>query len=77
MTNMKDLADWMENTGTDIYQHVKFGAILVPSKDLVLDAAAMRQSAQQAENLQIIEVEGCSHLITADRPDSIPPLPAV
>ncbi|MAB25880.1 alpha/beta fold hydrolase [Pseudomonas neustonica] len=77
VTNMKDLADWMENTGTDIYQHVKFGAILVPSKDLVLDAAAMRQSAQQAENLQIIEVEGCSHLITADRPDSIPPLPAV
>jgi len=77
MDNIHDLASWMENTGSDIYQHVKYGAILVPSKDRVLDASAMRTSAQQAENLQIIEVEGCSHLITADRPDAIPPLPGV
>nr|AGT96415.1 esterase [uncultured bacterium] len=75
VNNIKDLADWMDSTGTDIYQHVKFGAILVPSHDLILNASAMLQSAQQAESLQIIEVEGCSHLITADRPDSIPPLP--
>ncbi|MEH6565981.1 MAG: alpha/beta hydrolase [Halopseudomonas sp.] len=75
VSNIKDLAQWMENNGSDIFQHVKFGAILIPSHDRILNAEAMRQSAQQAENLQIIEVQGCSHLITADRPDSIPALP--
>ena len=34
----------------------------------------MRRSADQAENLQIIQVPDCSHLITQDRPDCIPPL---
>ncbi len=77
VTNMDDLAKWMDSTGSDIYQHVKYGAILVPTKDRVLQVAAMRASAQQAENLQIIDVADCSHLVTADRPDAIPPLSGV
>ncbi len=74
LANLKDMADWMANTSTDIYQHVKRGAILVPGNDKVLKSAAMLASAQQAENLQIIEIEGGSHFVLADHPDSIPPL---
>jgi pimeloyl-ACP methyl ester carboxylesterase len=72
--NILDLADWMQNNTPDIYQHVRRGAIMVPSRDRILDPRAMLRSAQQAESLQIIEIDGCSHLITADRPDCIPPL---
>lgn len=72
--NILDLADWMERTPTDIYQHLQRGAILVPEKDRILQAEAMRRSAEQAANLQIIQIPDCSHLITLDRPDCIPPL---
>ena len=74
LANLKDMADWMPNTGTDIYQYVKRGAILVPGDDRVLQSAAMLASARQAENLQIIEIEGGSHFVLPDHPDSIPPL---
>lgn len=74
VANMKDMADWMDATGSDIYRHVKRGAILVPGKDRVLQTDAMRASAQQAENLQVIEIQGGSHFVVPDHPDSIPPL---
>ncbi|MEL0166617.1 MAG: alpha/beta hydrolase [Pseudomonadaceae bacterium] len=74
VSNILDLADWMEGNSADLYQHVRRGAILVPSRDRILEPGAMLRSAQQAESLQIIEIEDCSHLITADRPDCIPPL---
>jgi len=72
--NLRDMAQWMDNTRCEIYQHVKRGAILVPGKDRILRSDAMRASAQQAENLQVIEIEGGSHFVIADHPDSIPPL---
>ncbi|WP_373186989.1 alpha/beta hydrolase [Halopseudomonas sp.] len=74
VANLKDMTHWMDNTGSEIYQHVKRGAVLVPGKDRVLQADAMRASAQQAENLQVIEIEGGSHFVIPDNPDSIPPL---
>ncbi|WP_339843863.1 alpha/beta hydrolase [uncultured Halopseudomonas sp.] len=74
VANLKDMADWMDTTSTEIYQHVKRGAILVPGKDRVLQTGAMRASAQQAENLQVIAIEGGSHFVIPDHPDSIPPL---
>lgn len=74
LANLRDMADWMPNTGTDIYQYVKSGAILVPGNDRVLDSVAMLASARQAENLQIIEIDGGSHFVLPDHPDSIPPL---
>lgn len=73
-TNLKDMALWMDNTSSDIYRHVKRGAILVPGTDRVLRSDAMRASAQQAENLQVIEIEGGSHFVIPDHPESIPPL---
>lgn len=76
VSNILDLADWMQNNTPDIYQNVRRGAILVPSRDRILEPRAMLHSAQQAESLQVIEIEDCSHLITADRPDCIPPLAA-
>ncbi|MBL4835863.1 MAG: alpha/beta hydrolase [Pseudomonas sp.] len=75
--NMRDMAQWMENTSSDIYQHVKRGAILVPGKDRVLRTDAMRASAQQAENLQLIEIDGGSHFVIPDNAESIPPLALV
>lgn len=74
LANLKDMADWMPNTTTDIYQYVKRGAILVPGNDRVLQSAAMLASARQAENLQIIEIDGGSHFVLPDHPESIPPL---
>lgn len=74
MTNLRDLLNWMETTGTDIYRHVQRGAILVPERDRILDSGAMLDSARQAENLQIIEVAAGSHFVLLDHPQSIPPL---
>lgn len=76
LANLKDMANWMEEHGSELFAHVKSGAILVPGHDRVLQPAAMLASARQAENLQVIEVEGGSHFVTPDHPDSIPPLPA-
>ncbi|SDU33756.1 alpha/beta hydrolase [Halopseudomonas salegens] len=76
MANLKDMGSWMPGTGSEIYQNVKRGAILVPGNDHVLDPGAMLASAQQAENLQVIEIAGGSHFVIPDNPESIPPLPA-
>lgn len=75
LTNLKDLLDWMRDTGSDIYRHVQRGAVLVPGRDKVLHSGAMLDSARQAENLQIIEVPDGSHFVLLDNPESIPPLP--
>ena len=74
VTNMTDMNRWMNETGTDIYRSVQRGAVVVPSKDKVLDSRAMLGSARQAENLQIIEVPDCSHFVILDQPEAIPPL---
>ncbi|SER86601.1 MULTISPECIES: alpha/beta hydrolase [Halopseudomonas] len=74
MTNTRDIADWMTNTGPDIYRHVRRGAVLVPGRDRVLQSEAMLDSARQAENLQIIEVPDGSHFVLLDNPEAIPPL---
>ncbi|MFN3579159.1 MAG: alpha/beta hydrolase [Pseudomonas sp.] len=74
MTNIQDIEQWMKETGTDIYRHVRRGAILVPGDDHVLQSKAMLASARQAENLQVIQIENGSHFVIADNPDSIPPL---
>lgn len=74
LVNLKDMAQWMDQNGSDIYQHVKRGAVLVPGKDRILRSDAMRASAHQAENLQVIDIEGGSHFVLTDNPDSIPPL---
>lgn len=74
VTNMRDMDRWMTETGTDAYRCVQRGAIIVPERDRVLDPKAMLASARQAENLQIIEVAGCSHFVIPDEPASIPPI---
>lgn len=74
LTNMRDLLDWMGERPTDIYRHVQRGAIIVPARDQVLDSCTMLSSAQQAENLQIIEVADGNHFILWDNPEAIPPL---
>ncbi|WP_150305587.1 alpha/beta hydrolase [Pseudomonas saliphila] len=75
ITNLKDMESWAASTGLEIYRNVRCGAVLVPANDRVLDPASMRASAQQAENLQIIEIENGSHFVTYDHPASIPPVP--
>ncbi len=74
VTNIADMNRWMAETGTDSYRCVQRGAIVVPARDRVLDPRAMLSSARQAENLQIIEVEDCSHFVILDQPEAIPPL---
>lgn len=74
VTNIQDMNDWMAETGTDVYRCVQRGAVVVPARDKVLDPRAMLASARQAENLQIIEVSDCSHFVTLDQPEAIPPL---
>ncbi|QIB50485.1 alpha/beta fold hydrolase [Pseudomonas sp. OIL-1] len=74
VTNIQDMADWTASTGPDIYRHVRCGAVLVPAEDRILDTASMRVSAQQAENLQVIEIENGSHFVIHDHPSSVPPV---
>lgn len=74
LANIRDLLNWMGERHTDIYRHVQRGAVLVPAKDRVLDSRTMLGSAQQAENLQIIEVADGNHFILWDNPEAIPPL---
>lgn len=73
LTNMQDLTQWMKITGPDIYRHVKRGAVLIPEQDRVLQPLAMLNSAQRAENLQLIHVAAGSHFVLLDHPESIPP----
>jgi pimeloyl-ACP methyl ester carboxylesterase len=73
--NLRSMRRWIVERDVDIYRHVRRGAILLPSKDRVLDVGSMRASAERAEALQLIDVPGCSHFVAFDRPDAIPPLP--
>ncbi len=77
ITNMKDMDHWMKHTGTEVYRCVQRGAILVPSRDRILDPSSMLASARQAENLQVIEIEQGSHFVIFDHSESIPPLKQV
>ena len=74
IANLKDMDDWTTTTGPEIYRHVRCGAVLIPADDRILDPISMHASAQQAENLQVIEIEHGSHFVVYDHPSSIPPL---
>lgn len=74
ITNLDDMEDWTARNGADIYRHVHCGAVLVPTKDRILDPVSMQASAQQAERLQIIEIENGSHFVIYDHPSSVPPV---
>ena len=73
IANVRDLLDWMASRDASLYENVRRGAIVVPKRDRVLDARAMRESAANAKHLEIVDVD-CSHFVTLDRPESIPPL---
>ena len=73
--NIDDILRWMAERDASIYAHVRRGVVLVPSKDRVLDAVAMRESASRAKPaLDVVYVEGVSHFVTLDRPEAIPVL---
>lgn len=77
IANLKDMEDWAASTGPEIYRNVRCGAVLVPENDRILDPVTMHASAQQAENLQIIEIDNGSHFVIYDHASFIPPVPQV
>lgn len=69
--NVKSILAWSSKTGVDVYQHVR-GAIVIADRDKVLDSVSMRQSAQQAPALVIIEAKSSSHFPLFDVPAVFP-----
>jgi len=75
VTNLKGIDDWMKERDASLHANVPRGTVLVPSKDRVLDAHSMLESAQQAgPGLSVVKLEGCSHFPLWDRPDALPSL---
>lgn len=72
LANLEGIGAWMKANGAELYRNVR-GVVLVPGKDKVLDADAMRVSAAKSE-LTIIDLPACSHFVIFDRPDALPEL---
>ncbi|MFW5825601.1 MAG: alpha/beta fold hydrolase [Marinobacter sp.] len=72
--NLEDAMAWMDNTSTDIYQHVSRGCMLIPGTDRILDKTAMLESARSCKTMTIIETGSPSHFIALDDPSLIPSL---
>jgi len=72
LANLEGIDAWMKANGGELYRNVR-GVVLVPGKDKVLDADAMRASAQKSF-LKLIELPACSHFVIFDRPDALPAL---
>ncbi len=75
-TNLLDLQHWMRSRGPELYQHLEQGTVVIATGDHVLDVDSMAASATQAaDRLTVTEVPECSHFVTPDQPERIPPLP--
>lgn len=72
--NLEDAMAWMDNTSTDIYQHVSHGCMLIPGTDRILDKTAMLESARACTSMTIVETGSPSHFIALDDPSLIPAL---
>ncbi|MCE9668904.1 alpha/beta hydrolase [Myxococcus stipitatus] len=75
-TNVRGIGEWMNGKDTSVFKNLRRGTVLVPTKDRVLDARSMLESARRAEpTLNVVTLEGCSHFVLWDRPDAMPALP--
>ena len=51
------------------------GSVLIAGDDRVLDSKSMRDSAQRAKHLRIIDAPASSQFVVFDNPELVPPLP--
>ncbi|MDY6943020.1 MAG: alpha/beta hydrolase [Pseudomonadota bacterium] len=74
VTNVRNIVDWMKRTDARVYQSLSRGLIAVGHRDLILSRRHMIESATRAEPvLQVVQPDGCSHMVIQDRPDVVPP----
>ena len=75
MANLLDMTEWSQKHDASVFRNVRRGTVLVPGKDRVLESASMRESALRAKpELDVVELDGCSHFVLWDRPDAMPEL---
>jgi pimeloyl-ACP methyl ester carboxylesterase len=75
INNIHSIETWMNNTSTDVFQHIKRGTILIPERDRILCREHMLDSALSSpNNVRVVETENTSHFITLDNEDYLPSL---
>ncbi|TVP54896.1 MAG: alpha/beta hydrolase [Halomonadaceae bacterium] len=75
--NLENILAWMEKAGTEYYEPIRHGTILLPRVDRILDRGAMKRSAEFSANaVRLIETQAGSHFITLDDASWSPPLEA-
>lgn len=73
LANVTSIAAWMARTDATHFHAVR-GIVVVPGDDQVLDAAAMRASAERAlDRLQIVAAPSSSHFVLFDAPQLFDP----
>lgn len=72
LANLESIEAWMAERDATLFENVR-GVVLVPGHDRVLDADAMRVSAERSA-LRVVDLPKCSHFVIFDRPDALPPL---
>ena len=66
--NMRNIRDWQQQTGYDVYNHFRDLRFLIPERDSVLCRDTMFQSASQAQHARIIETRNTDHFISLEQP---------
>ena len=73
--NIENLLAWMEQSDFDVLQNIRYGTILIPETDRILDRERMLGSAEHSPTaVRIVETRNTSHFITLDRAEWVPSL---
>ena len=73
--NIENLLAWMEQSDFDVLQNIRYGTILIPETDRILDKECMLRSAEHSPTaVRIVETRNTSHFITLDSAEWVPSL---
>ncbi len=76
--NIENIIGWMERTSFEVYENMRYGTILIPKVDRILDRQAMLRSAEHTSNaIRIVETDATSHFITLDSVEWVPSLDSI
>ena len=76
--NIENIISWMERTPVEVYQNMRYGTVLIPKVDRILDRQAMLRSAEHTSNaIRIVETGATSHFITLDSVEWVPSLDSI
>ncbi len=73
--NIENLLAWMQQCDYDVLSNIRYGTILIPETDRILDRERMLRSAEHSPTaVRIVETHNTSHFITLDSAEWVPSL---